>query len=88
VYQNVQDLNTSVPGLSDITTLTMGQSHQVNRTLMDETQFHQPQRPKLAYGQEREQQVMGAGVEVDTVQAFEEPPPANVNGLVGSSSGF
>jgi len=55
---------------------------------MDETQFHQPQRPKLAYGQEREQQVMGAGVEVDTVQAFEEPPPANVNGLVGSSSGF
>jgi hypothetical protein len=65
----------------------MGQSHQVNRTHLDETQF-QPQRPKLAYGQERVQQVMTAGVEVDTVQAFEEPPPANVNSLVGSSSGF
>ena len=78
---NAHDLSTSVPALSDITTLTMG-AQQVERTQLDETQY-QPQRPKVAY--DREPVIMAAGVEVDTVQAFEEPPPTNINSLGGST---
>jgi hypothetical protein len=60
--------------------------NQINRTQLDETQF-QYQGPRFAYGNEfRENNI--PGFEADAVQAFEEPPPTNVDNLISSSLGF